>query len=294
MGTTSLAPVIGRRLTHRRLNSQLLDLAAPIEGLSGVRWVGTGVKVERFPFNFLKGGEASVCGGSTYPTGYLECSENDWDTFDSFVVGEAIRRQVSGELAASEDADSLLRAMVDHGLSRFFAYELLNGTAAGGTHSFSADAHAPAGVAFGSAATPIWNAISVLEADLADTCGPAIGMIHLPPGLLGQAVSSYGLRWVDGHWETPLGHWVVADAGYLDAVAPSGEAAAAAGEDWVYASGLVSYAHADDQGPIGGLLSERSLTLSRNRLERALWSYGILAYDPSLVTAVLTSYQMES
>ncbi len=165
-----------------------------------------------------------------------------------------------------------------------FAKELLSGAASGG-NSLSQAAHAPTGLAFGSAATPISNALAVFEAELARTLFGGRGLIHMPPSMMILA-QEYLVR--DGdRWTTPSGHLVVFDGGYGDAPQPSGEVASGAGEEWLYASGPVAY-EATNPRFVGG--DDDSFDFERNLYEIYMDSYGLLQFDADPVTAVLTSY----
>jgi hypothetical protein len=148
----------------------------------------------------------------------------------------------------------------------------------------------------------------VLEDDLARTLRGQTGMIHMPPGLLGQACESYDLEMgVDGQYRTPLGHVVVADAGYVDALAPGNNAASAASTEWVYASGPVLYRKSGirmvDGGNIGSTMTDytgredlRSADYTgfhtRNDMVRYADVFGIFQFDPAPVTACLASYEV--
>lgn len=165
-----------------------------------------------------------------------------------------------------------------------FASELLSGAASGG-NALSKAAHAPTGMAFGAAATPVWNALAVIEADLALTLYGGAGIIHMPPSMM---VIAQEYLVPDGNrWTTPSGHLVVFDGGYTNAPPPEGEAASAAGEDWIYASGPV--AHALTSPKLVGSTDD-AFYLEKNLYEVYMESYGLLQFDAAPVTAVLASY----
>lgn len=184
----------------------------------------------------------------------------------------------------------MLRERMPAMSSDAFARELIGG-AAGSTLSLANQAHSPVGLAFGSGATPVWNALAILETELGLTLYGAKGMIHLPVGLLGQAVYTYGLRLVGDHWETPLGNTVVADSGYISATQPTGQAASPAATDWVYASGPVQYRSTEPA--LLGTDGNEFITPSTNDILRWMEMYGILKFDPCPVTAVLASYDVD-
>lgn len=202
----------------------------------------------------------------------------------------------------ADDLLAIIEGRVTLKTSAAFASELLSG-AASGDRALRKSAHAPS-IAFGAAATPIYNAIAVLEADLASTMRGARGMIHMPPGMLQEAVRISELELnADGQYETPLGNLVVADAGYLNAPQPTGGGGAStAGNDWIYASGPVEYQWSSpiaiDAGNIGSTITSftsretaaLSVFTSRDDITRFVEAVGILIFDPCPVTAVLTSY----
>jgi len=187
-----------------------------------------------------------------------------------------------------DEVDALLGERFGLFRSAIFASELVTAAASGGS-GLAGEAHAPTGAAFGSAATPIWNALAILEAELAEEIPGQRGIIHLPPGLLGQAVSNYGLRWDQDRWVTPLGHVVLADSGYVNMTEPTGQAASADGEDWVYASGPVAWIESE---PVGLGVGIESIQVTRNTIHRWMSGYGLIVFDPCAVTAVLASYDV--
>lgn len=183
------------------------------------------------------------------------------------------------------DIDAKLRARQQNWVSWAMARELLSGAASGGL-SLSSEATAPTGIAFGSAATPIVNAIRVLESELTERLHNGVGVIHIPPAMLATASEEAGVFAVGDRFFTPLGTLVIADGGYANAPAPTGEAASPDGEDWAYASGPVWYRLSDPE-LIGGT---DWLDRPRNHLMRFIDQYGLLVFDPCPVTAVLATY----
>lgn len=287
MATSDYAPPLGRVLDRPRMSSQFLDVAPRMPDAEG-RWAGVGVKVEQFPFRPQVGKPADVCNHTDLAESPLECSADDWETFLPFIVGDAVKRSSMDEKVASETTDELLAALRTHGLSYFYAKELV-AAAASGSQSLKSTAHAAAGIAFGSAATPIWNALPALESDLAGVTYGQAGVIHMPPGMLSQAVAECGLRMEGGNWVTPLGNVVIADTGYIGMAAPTGQSASGSGEDWLYASGPVRWAYAEQPSPFvthdGG-----SFTLSTNKGTSVLYGQGVIVFEPATVSAVLASY----
>jgi len=182
-------------------------------------------------------------------------------------------------------AESRLSARYARQLSAAFAHELLAGTASGGV-SLSSEATEPS-VTFGTAAQPIWNALAVLEAEIAERLDGGVGYIHLPPGLLALSITYYGVHLEGGQWMTPVGNVVISDAGYVNAPEPDGEAASADGEDWVYVSGPVFVERTSGQ------IYEGAEDIERDTAEWRIHGYGIIVFDPCPVTAILVSYDIE-
>lgn len=188
------------------------------------------------------------------------------------------------------EVDEMLLANFGLTVSAAFATELITATASSGM-GLSTEAHAPNGAAFGSAATPIWNALAILEEELAENRPGQVGYIHLTPGLLAQAVTSYGVSvGASGQWETPVGNIVISDSGYISPAQPTGQAAASTAEDWVYSSGPVAWQASDAEG-LG--VNHEAYDMTRNTIHRWISGYGILVFDPCPVSAVLASYNLE-
>lgn len=271
-------------LLQRRLLDVIETFELSPEETNPNRWLA-GVTWQPLPCRpILIQGDVDPCDpdDSTNPayTCQAAVSQSAFRLYDAY--GAATLEHTAAEL------EELLGEHFPAFKSAAFATELIGG-AAGSTMSLSSEAHAPAGVAFGSAASVSWNALAVLEADLASTIGNAQGFIHLPPGLLSQTVDHYGVHLVGDHWETPLGNVVISEAGYINPAAPDGEDAAGAAEDWVYASGPVTYR--DTEMMFVGNRSE-STDIATNDLLRWMEMYGILVFDPCPVTAILTSYDL--
>lgn len=149
----------------------------------------------------------------------------------------------------------------------------------------------PAGIAFGTAATPLYNALANIESEFAERMYSRSGVIFLPPGLIGNAMDTYGVEWRDGSYRTPVGNRVIVDPGFYNADAPTGETASGTAEEWVYASGPVYYQASTaefDEVRAGGV----GVT-DRNLINAFGQSSGIFVFDPCPVTAVLTSYAPE-
>jgi hypothetical protein len=196
------------------------------------------------------------------------------------------------------EAEAMLAASYGRLTSAAFARELLGGGS--GSTSLSDVATAPAELAFGAAAK-IDRVLAALESEIALRMQGSVGYIHIPPGLLAEAVSFYGLQLVNNHWETPAGNIVISDAGYYEPPAPSGGGSSAAdGEDWVYASGpvffeataplFVGVGSETFVGKTGGL--HDTTPWNRNVFEQFVAGYGILVFDSCPVTAALATYTL--
>lgn len=185
-----------------------------------------------------------------------------------------------GELAAE------LVARWREMISWTFASTLVSQTA--GLKTLPSEASAPTGIAFGTAATPLYNALANIESEFAERMFSRSGVIFLPPGLIGNAMDIYGIEWRDGRYRTPVGNIVVVDPGFYGAAAPTGQGASATAEEWVYASGPVYYrttAARFDEVRRDGVGAR-----DRNIINAFGDSYGIFVFDPCPVTAVLVSY----
>ena len=244
--------------------------------LNGITW-------QPRPNRPLHGGAVNTCDPADptdpnygCPTSITQAAFELYDAFHAPLL----------EYTADEVAQILLDRY-DHLHSPAFATELINGALSGGS-SFSNTAHAPTLRAFGAASLPVEHGIAVLEDELSRTLRGTAGMIHIPPGLLGNAWWVAGLREVNGRFFTALGHEVVADAGYVDAKEPSGQAASGAMMEWMYASGPVRYKKTAPQ--VLGFDPNEYTNMSRNVVYRWLTAYGILQFDPEYVTAVLVDY----
>lgn len=269
---------------------QFLDVipALPIEG--GARWMVDGVTWVDRPYGRALDLTAAGCNAENRTTVPLGCEEPFVQL--PFQVNDALRLSALNWDALGIGDDETLLSQFRRFLSAAFATELLTAAGSGG-HSLKSTATAPAGLAFGSAATPLWNAIAVIESDLAGRFLGDAGIIHLTPGLLGRAASEGIVRRTDSGWETQLGNAVVADAGYLDAPAPdAGGVASAAGEDWIYGSGGV-WVLTNGPSTSGDAFAPDNFAFDRNLVQKWTESQGLIAFSPATVTAALASYSTE-
>lgn len=254
------------------------DPTNPNRWLAGVRW-----QPERC--RALSVDDVDACVGVDQTVDAIECL--GWASQLPFRISDAL---VGSTLEyTADELQTMSTEFYLSALSAAFATELVSGVGSGG-ESLSSVATAPVGAAFGAAATPIWNALAILEEEIASRLQGEVGFIFLQPGLLAQAVRSYGLRLNGDRWETPAGNIVISDAGFILAAPPTGETTSGAGEDWVYASGPVSYQESEPR-PIGS--GSESLDKTRNTITQYVNGFGILVFDPCPVTAILASYALE-
>lgn len=300
----AIAANLANPIPQEALPGQLLDVIGEITfektGVSDKGWLA-GISWVPEPCLSLRTSDVDVCTRIDYVAVPRLCEPAVTQT--AFTVYDAFKGATL-EFDA-EDIAEILDGRTTRKLSAAFAAELITGNASGGM-SLSSQATAPTGLAFGSAATPVYNAFAVIESELARRLRGSQGTIHLPPGMLAEAVFHVELERRDGRWYTPLGNLVIADSGYLDPVQPDGGGgASAAGEDWIYASGPVRYRKTApkpvDDGNIGSTMTTYTGTedirsadyqsfRTHNDMVRFMDVHGIFQFDPCPVTAVLATY----
>ena len=270
---------------------RLLDVISRIPGTdtpddqaagNNMRWLN-GVKFEPWPCRKLQAIAAADCSDETLSAITAQCETAI--TQKVFQIIDALKGSTLEWTVEMMDAYLGVRAQTM--MSSVFASELISGAASGG-YSLSGSAHAPDDIAFGSAAKPVWEVMAALESELADSIPNQQGIIHIPPGLMSTAVTSYGLAHnAQGKYETVNGNLVVADSGYYQPKQPTGQPAPSAGTDWIYASGPVFYQATDFMG-LG--VGSDTYNFSRNIINRWISGYGVLVFDPCPVTAALATY----
>ena len=263
----------------RKLLDSIEKFAVP--GDSPTRWMA-GVRWQPQLCRALTVDNVDVCAGVDQVAADTPCVA--WSDQLPFRISDALSAS-SLEFSAAE----LLAMSLEFwptAISAAFAAELVAGAGSGGD-SLSSVATAPVGAAFNAAASLCRNAVAILEDEIAIRLQGRAGFIFLPPGLLAQAVHSYGLRLTESGWETPAGNRVISDAGFVAAGAPTGGTAAGASEDWVYASGPVFYQESAPK-PVG--VGSEVTDMTRNTFLQYVEGYGILVFDPCPVTAVRVSY----
>lgn len=300
------------RPAYTRLPRQLLDVLprlvpeGPINGDDGnsERWIGGGVTWIPRRCEALFSGDVDACAAFNHNAGFGATFPRVCEpaiTQTGFSVFDALRE--SALEFTFDELEEMLMGQINTKVSAAFATELLSG-AISGDKALSRAAHAPTQRAFGSAA-PAWLAAAIIEDELARTMRGAAGYLHVPPALLGQLKATYGLTLVGDHWETPLGNTVISDAGYVDAIAPTGQAASGTNADWMYGSGPIVYGMTApvmaDRGIVGSTIDKPNVNApevpanrvftTRDEFTRYADVYGVLVFDPCPVTAVLASYE---
>lgn len=272
-----------------QLPFQFLDVV-PVLPVDKDRWMVDGITWVDRPYGRVLNRTSTSCTPGDRTTVPRGCTEPFVQK--SFQVNDALRLTALNLYALGFDSSDDALEVFNRVLSASLASELMTATGSTG-HSLKSTATAPAGLAFGSAATPLWNAIAVIESELASRLLGEMGVIHLTPGLFGRAATEGIIKMVDGVWQTHLGNLVIADAGYIDAPAPAaGGSASAAGEDWIYGSGSV-WRLLTTPKTTGDAFNPSNFAFDRNLMQKWTDAVGLLAFSPALVTAALSSYSTE-
>lgn len=266
---------------------RLLDVIPPLDvPLGPERWL-QGVTWEPWQYRGLTVDNEETCVLSTFDVVPTTCEA--WLSQAPFRLSDAI--EGANLTYALEEAQGTLTARYNMTISAAFASELLSG-AGSADRSLSSVATAPVRAAFGSGATPVWDALAILESEIAGRLFGGVGLIHIPPGLLAQAILTYGIsRGPSGAWETPAGNIVISDAGYVDPPAPTGQAASTATQDWIYCSGPIWFGSSVPHFIGAG---SETMSLSTNTYTTFVAGYGILVFDTDPVSAVLASYDVNA
>lgn len=286
MASTGMAPVIGTLPTPRRLTrGAFLESAEvlPLDGEAAVRWPGHGLKFQPWP---CRGAyvDDSGCSPTMLTSDTPECEEYEEQL--PFKMYDVLRYSAFSHIA--EDPESFMRTRMGLLVSSLLAKELVDGAGSGGL-SLSSEAHYAGGGAFSTTAVDLDDALAALEEDLASNLNGTQGMIHVPPGLMFEAVDKGQIEWTGSRYETPLGNIVVADAGYVGMAHPAGSSAAGAKKTWIYASGPVYYRTTGAEF-MGDALDGGSFAMDRNTITRFIEAYGIILFDPCPVAAIVTHH----
>jgi hypothetical protein len=257
------------------------------------RWPSLGLTFQPRPVRDAYRYDVNLCGTpETLSTDIPSCetyaTQNAFRVWD--ILGWESRTQQT-----DIDMEGMLSTRFREILGSHLALELMDASGSNGM-SLSSRATAPNDLAFGAAAVRITRAMAVIENELGERLRGRRGTIHMSPGMFAQAVQPYKLERMDspsgvdvGPWVTPNGNIVVVDAGYITIPAPSGQAAATAAQEWVYGTSDVFYALTDPEliGDLSG-----SFTLNRNLIRRSIEAYGVLLFEPNIVTAALANYDV--
>lgn len=208
----------------------------------------------------------------------------DLVTQRAFLIWKSMRR------AAAEPISTLLQRVhsaLDSPvlLSAWMARELESAQSAGIDLTGSA-AHPPTFAA--ATGVSLHKALIRIEAALTEHQPNVRGIIHLTPGLYGQAAAD-GLIVGDGVKHTHTGHLVVGDAGHTGKATPHGGSAAGTDEMWIYATTQVYYA----LGPIRGVTAtgaDMPVNAMVNEYRPLGERLGILVFDPAVMIAAKVAF----
>lgn len=272
-----------------RIPLQFLDVVPELLVDGTPRWMTDGITFSGHPLSYQLSVGATGCDQPWRTDPERSCLT--YSTQLPFNVWDAMRLSVSNWLSLGITSNDELRAHFERLLSATYASELLTAAGSGG-ESLSGNAVAPADVPFGSAATPLWNAIAILESSLAGVLRGGAGVIHLTPGLFSVAATQGIITRGSGGWMTHLGNAVISDAGYVNAPSPGVANASAAGEDWVYATGPV-WRLSTPINIRGGTFEAGTFMPSINKVDKMTETLGLIAFDPDCVFSVLAAYALE-
>lgn len=132
---------------------------------------------------------------------------------------------------------------------------------------------------------PVNTSIALANAEeaLALSLHGGRGLIHMSPAAL--IMFKDQLELVDGQWETPSGHIVIADAGHTG-TPPEGESAVT-GTEWIYTSGQVLYGLGE---PRNNQSAAEYLNREINEVTGRIIGAGVVAFDPCSVSAIEYGY----
>ena len=250
----------------------LVNTPGVLQDTGDARWLN-GVSV--YPYPPIVPGLWDPCSAGTFRT-KDEGEDISIPVFASFVIVLPI---TCSAMSIGDPEDFANRAEIAMEAVESFAIEeqLSQGTGII-TNPYLADANANV-LAAGAAVAPA-AALSYLE-DAIGATGKR-GMIHATPSVVSQ--------WFDqnrsvGPLITANGNTVVSGGGYIGADAV-GEASAAAGQSWVYATGLVEVYRAPVVVPDISEVLDRSNNDVTFRAER----YALVVWDTQLQAAILVDW----
>lgn len=261
---------------ERRPHGLLIDASPeiPAAELQGSRWLLAGVTWVGFDCSNIETTTEDGC-TALEPLDFARGFGDSIYTHQTFMLWDAIRcSDLSVEPSVLRDrVEMKLTVLASAGM----ASELMTG-AASADRSFTTDA-----LSLGNTAETIRVGFAKLEAHLASKLNGAVGMIHVPPGVLtlanADSIISMG---ADGLFRTATGHIVIGDAGYSGTATPDGATAASSSQAWLYASGIVRHAITD----IKGLREAEENLTERNTESFYGHRYGVVVYDSCAVGAV--------
>jgi hypothetical protein len=135
----------------------------------------------------------------------------------------------------------------------------------------------------GSTASSLFDGLYLIETALADLLSGGVGIIHVTAGMLTLLQSGGGLQFINGRYQTPTGHFVIGDAGYLGGAPTAYGGGGDADDRWIYGSGLVSWT-ASEAMPVGTLPHER-MDFTRNIDAVIAERAALFTFDPCAVVA---------
>lgn len=220
----------------------------------------------------------------------LECSEDEAETvphgFETAVVQLPFR--LTNGVTCTSLSTTTGAELRDAALTQLrqiesaaFAQQLVDATTTN-----SAGLASTATVVVGATAVAVSRAFARLEDFLATRLFNSIGFIHVSPGVFALAVAAEVVILRDGMWQTATGHLVIADAGYADMAAPTGQAQQQPESKWIYASGPVWFSKSRTDDIEGANTAGAAFNFAHNDHEAFTESYGVLAFDPETVGAV--------
>lgn len=263
---------------ERRPYGLLIDASPeiPADELAGMRWLLSGVTWMAFDCSNIETTTEDGC-TALEPLDFDRGFGDEIRGQTAFMLWDAIRcSDLSVEPSVLRDrVEMKLTVLASAGM----ASELMTGAASNATALSTASVD----VSLGNTAETIRVGFAKLEAHLASKLHGAIGMIHVPPGVLTLALAD-GLIFMGAGdvFRTATGHIVIGDAGYTGTATPPNATAANGSQAWLYASGIVRHAITDI---IGLREAEKNLT-ERNIESFYGHRYGIVTFDPCTVGAV--------
>lgn len=206
---------------------------------------------------------------------------DDEVSFDAFVIYDG--RECS--TLSGQNIQGYVDLRMSAYSSQQIAAELMEGGArvyAGGSPRVNPSLESAADD-LGSTASTLFDGLYLIETALADLLSGGIGIIHVTAGMLTLLAAGGGLQFVNGRYQTPTGHFVIGDAGYLGGAPTAYGGGGDADDRWIYGSGIVQWA-ATEAMPVGTFQHER-LDFTRNIDTVIAERAAIVTFDPCAVVA---------